>query len=201
MTKDELIARLGKYEWNDVEFKQAQRGVPNDVYETVSAFSNTAGGYLVFGVKDTRGNFDIVGVLEVEKVQNDFLSVLRSQNKLNRGINVKEDAFERDGKTLLVFYIPEAQRSEKPVYLNGDPRKAYIRRGSGDGRCTQAELERFLRDAAGGTYDGELINNFDAEEFFDPQTVSWYRRLMQERQGNRHADLSDLEFLNEGIRS
>ncbi len=38
MTKEELIARLGKYEWNDIEFKKAQRGVPNNAYETVSAF-------------------------------------------------------------------------------------------------------------------------------------------------------------------
>ena len=75
MTKDELIARLGKYEWNDVEFKKAQRDVPKNAYETVSAFSNTAGGYLVFGVKDTEGNFEIVGVIEVDKVQNDFLEL------------------------------------------------------------------------------------------------------------------------------
>jgi hypothetical protein len=32
MDKDELIARLKRYEWNDVEFKRAQRDVPNDAY-------------------------------------------------------------------------------------------------------------------------------------------------------------------------
>jgi len=82
MDKDELIARLRRYEWNDVEFKQAQRGIPDTAYETVSAFSNTAGGWLVFGVKDTRGSFAVVGVIEVDKVQNDFLSCLRTHDKL-----------------------------------------------------------------------------------------------------------------------
>ena len=197
MTKDELIARLGKYEWNDVEFKKAQRGVPNSAYETVSAFSNTAGGYLVFGVKETDGNFEIVGVIEVGKVQNDFLSCLRSGDKLNRVITVQEDAVEHDSKTLLIFYIPEAQRREKPVYLNGDIRKSYIRRGGGDEHCTQTEIERFLRDAADSTYDRELLDDLDSEDFFDTQSVAWYRRLLQEKQGNRHADLSDIEFLNE----
>ena len=197
MTKDELIARLGKYEWNDVEFKKAQRGVPNSAYETVSAFSNTAGGYLVFGVKETDGNFEIVGVIEVGKVQNDFLSCLRSGDKLNRVITVQEDAVEHDSKTLLIFYIPEAQRKEKPVYLNGDIRKSYIRRGGGDEHCTQTEIERFLRDAADSTYDRELLDDLDSEDFFDTQSVAWYRRLLQEKQGNRHADLSDIEFLNE----
>ena len=197
MTKDELIARLGKYEWNDVEFKKAQRGVPDSAYETVSAFSNTAGGYLVFGVKDTDGNFEIVGVIEVDKVQNNFLSCLRAGDKLNRVIAVQEDAVEHDGKTFLIFYIPEAQRGEKPVYLNGDIRKSYIRRGAGDEHCTQTEIERFLRDASGPTYDGELLDDLDSEDFFDTQSVTWYRRLLQEKQGNRHADLSDVEFLNE----
>ena len=85
MTKNELIAKLNKYEWNDVECKKAQKGVPDDAYKTVSAFSNTAGGYLVFGVKDTEGKLEIVGVIEVDKVQNDFLSCIRAGDKLNRG--------------------------------------------------------------------------------------------------------------------
>ena len=197
MTKDELIVRLSKYEWNDIECKKAQRGVPNDAYETVSAFANTAGGYLVFGIKDTGGVLEIVGVIEVDQVQNDFLSCLRSANKVNRAINAQEDVIEHQGETLLVFYIPEAQRNEKPVYLHGDIRKSYIRRGAGDEQCTQVEIERFLRDASGGTYDGDLLRDLDSEEFFDESSVAWYRRVFHEKQGNRHADLNDIEFLNE----
>ena len=53
MEKAELVERLKGYEWNDVEFKRAQRGVPESAYETVSAFSNTEGGWLVFGIRDS----------------------------------------------------------------------------------------------------------------------------------------------------
>ncbi len=88
MTRDELIEKLRGFEWNDVEFKEARRGVPEDAWPTVSAFSNTAGGSLVFGVRDANGVFEIVGVVEVDKVQNDFLSVLRGGQKLNRVISV-----------------------------------------------------------------------------------------------------------------
>ncbi len=197
MTKEELIARLGKFEWKDVEFKKAQRGVPEDSYETVSSFSNTSGGYLVFGIKDTHGDFEVVGVIEVDKVQNDFLSCLRAGSKLNRAILVQEDAIEHEGKTLLIFYIPEAPRREKPVYLNGDIRISFIRRGGGDERCNKAEIERFLRDAAEGSYDIEMLRDIDSEEFFDPDSVAWYRGLLQQMQGGRYAELSDLEFLNE----
>jgi len=50
MNQDELIKLLSAHEWNDVEFKEAQQAVPKNAYETVSAFANTAGGHLVFGV-------------------------------------------------------------------------------------------------------------------------------------------------------
>ncbi len=92
MTENELIARLNKFEWNDVEFKKAQRGVDDAVYTSVSAFANTAGGYLVFGIEDNRGSFEIVGVIEVDKVQNDFLSCLRGGEKFNRVVSVQESA-------------------------------------------------------------------------------------------------------------
>lgn len=57
MNQEELIARLKKYEWNDIEFKKAQHDVPSDTYKSVSAFANTAGGHLVFGVEDKGDRF------------------------------------------------------------------------------------------------------------------------------------------------
>ena len=197
MTRNELIDRLSKYEWSDVEFKEARNAAPRSAYDTVSAFANTAGGWLVFGVRDRGGSLEIVGVIQVDKVQNEFLSTLRSRQKINRAIDVAEDVLETDGKTLLVFHIPESPRSEKPVYLDGDIRRSFIRRGAGDQRCTPAEIERFLRDASADRYDGETLSGLDAEEFFDPESVRWYRRLFDERNPGRHQGLSDVEFLNE----
>lgn len=196
MKKDDLIARLGKYEWTDVEFKEARHAVPKAAYETVSAFANTAGGWLVFGIRDQGGKLEIVGVIAVDKVQSEFLSTLRDGLKLNRQIRVTEDVLEHDEKTLLVFYVPESPRSEKPVYLNGDIRKSFIRRGACDERCSPSEIERLLRDAA-GRYDGQALDDLDAEEFFDPDSVRWYRRVFDERNPGTVQVLSDLEFLNE----
>ena len=196
MTRNDLIERLSKYEWSDVEFKEARNAAPRSAYETVSAFANTAGGWLVFGVRDRGGTLEMVGVMQVDKVQNEFLSTLRSRQKINRAIGVAEDVVETDGTTLLVFHIPESPRSDKPVYLDGDIRRSYTRRGAGDERCTPEEIERFLRDASEDRYDGEPIG-LDAEEFFDPESVRWYRRVFDERNPGRHQALSDVEFLNE----
>ena len=197
MTRDEVIVRLKKYEWSDVEFKEARNAAPKAAYETVSAFANTAGGWLVFGVGDRGGAFEIVGVLQVDKVRNEFLSTLRSRQKINRAIGVAEDVIETDGKTLLIFHIPESPRSDKPVYLDGDIRRSFVRRGAGEERCTPAEIERFLRDASEDRYDGEFLVGLDAEEFFDPESVRWYRRVFDERIPGRQQAFSDVEFLNE----
>ena len=196
MTRDEIIERLNRYEWSDVEFKEARNAAPRSAYETVSGFANTAGGWLVFGVRDRGGTLEMVGIMHVDKVQNEFLSTLRSRQKINRAIGVAEDAVETDGMTLLVFHIPESPRSDKPVYLDGDIRRSYIRRGAGDERCTPEEIERFPRDASEHRYDGEPLG-LDAEEFFDPESVRWYRRVFDERHPGRHQALSDVEFLNE----
>ena len=195
MDRQELIERLKGYEWNDVEFKRAQRNVPVSAYETVSAFSNTQGGWLIFGVRDVAGGFEIVGVQEVDKVQNDFLSVLRSGQMLNRVIAVKERLIEEDGKALLAFHIPEARRQDKPVYLGGNIRQSFIRRGAGDERCTETQLERLLRDAADERYDGEPLH-LAPEQCFDDDSLRWYRKRFDDRNPGRHDEtLSHLEFL------
>jgi predicted HTH transcriptional regulator len=69
MTKEELL-KAG--EWNDIEFKEARTSVPKSAFETVSAFANPHGGWLVFGVSQHGGSFDITGVEKSDRVQNDF---------------------------------------------------------------------------------------------------------------------------------
>ena len=53
-TKEELLARLNDIEWNDFEVKEASGGLPKSMWETVSAFSNTEGGWIILGVKEKK---------------------------------------------------------------------------------------------------------------------------------------------------
>lgn len=197
MTQDELIQLLSAHEWTDVEFKEARQAVPKNAYETVSAFANTAGGHLVFGVKKDGTRFEVVGVLDVDKVQNEFVSTLRQKEKISLIINVEEHLHNIDGNDLLVFYVPEATRAEKPVFLNKDIRKAFIRKGGADVRCSQEEIQRLINDASADRYDGQIIE-FDLQSCFDPSTISWYRNVYERKPGNRsYADKNDIEFLFE----
>jgi ATP-dependent DNA helicase RecG len=196
MDRQELIRRLQGFEWNDIEFKRARRGVPEDAYKTVSAFANTSGGYLVFGIQESSGGYEVSGVEDVDRVQNDFLSCLRAGTKFNRPIGVEESHTDIEGKTVLVFRILSVERHERPVYLNGDIRHSYIRRGGGDEKCNQREIERFLRDAGTAPYDADLLD-LDAKDFYDANSLQWYRKRFDEREPGRHETLDDLAFLKE----
>lgn len=197
MTRDELMELLHSHEWRDVEFKEAQHDVPRNAYETVSAFANTDGGHLVFGVRKSGEEVEIVGVIDVDKVQSDFLTTLRQTEKINVVVNVQEELHRHEGSDLLIFYVPEVHRSKKPVFLNGDIRRAFIRSGGSDVRCSDNERDRFLLDAAVERYDGQSIE-FNLSTAFDSESVKWFRAVYEGKSENRsYASLSDVDFFNE----
>lgn len=85
MTKEELVARLRDIEWDDFEVKAAKSDLPKNIWETVSAFSNCSGGWIVLGVKQSGRLFEIVGVDNIENWNRTFLapSVPRSSMSLS----------------------------------------------------------------------------------------------------------------------
>lgn len=115
MTKEELIQKLSSLEWEDFEVKAAKRELPKSVWETVSAFSNTSGGWIVLGVTEKGSDFEIMGVRNAEKLEQDFLNTLRG-TKFNVFVSTKQELYHFDDKTILAFYVHV--HKNKPVYYN-----------------------------------------------------------------------------------
>jgi len=196
MTKDELLARLHSIEWSDIEFKEAAWAVPKDALFTVSAFANTTGGHLVFGVKQRSGAFTVTGVINADDVQNAFLGQVRDTHKISAFLPIDGKVHELAEGCVLVFYVPEASRQQKPVYLDGNPKKAYIRRGGRDDTCTGDELLRFIRDASSTRYDAELLD-VDTRRCFDEASVRWYRSRFAISNPGRDSTDDDTTFLRQ----
>lgn len=199
MTKEDLISRLKGYEWTDFECKKARSEAPKDAYSSVCAFANTQGGWLLFGVSEKHGELDITGVdpSAFDRVQNAFLTTLRSGQKFNRLINAVPHVYELDGKRILAFFIPELSRHQKPVYLNGNTRDTYVRRGARDERVTDAELQRFLRDSSPRPWDSEALTDIDPGTSIDHETLGWYQSQFYRRNPEQRAIDDPLEFLEE----
>ena len=194
MTRDELQEKLNSVEWDDIEFKEATWAVPKSALETVSAFANTRGGHIVFGVSEGNGTLTITGVTDVDKVQNDFLGQTRDSEKVSVTLPVTGLVHQLPEGTVICFHIPEASRGDKPVYLDRNPKKAFVRRGGGDYSCTGDELMRFIRDAGSTTYDSETLG-LNPETFFDEATLRWYRARFEASNPGRDGSVDDITFL------
>ena len=96
MTKEELIDRINDIEWEDFEAKEAKSELPKNIWETVSAFANTSGGWIVLGIKQNGKKFEISGVDNAEKLEQDFQGTLRSQ-KFNEAVDAKSMLYHIDG--------------------------------------------------------------------------------------------------------
>lgn len=198
MDRETLLERLRGIEWDDFEVKEAAGGVPKSAYETVSAFANTAGGWLVFGVKQSKSGFEVVGVSDPDAMQNDFLGGCRSTEKFSRPVEVRPHHFEIDGRSVLAFYITPARRFDKPVRVRVDKAwYAYIRVAARDQRCTPEEEGRFLRDATTDTFDAQVMLGVGLGDL-DETSIRWVRGLYQSRHPEKSLSaLSHAGFLDE----
>lgn len=185
MNKQELIAKLGDIEWLDFEVKEAKSEVPKSSWETVSAFSNTAGGWLVFGVSKKGKKYDIIGVDSPEKIEQDFLTTLRG-DKFNKQIIVESKKYAIDNKIILAFFIPSMNSKDKPVYFNSLS-NTFIRTGSGDQRATKEEIDSMYRNSSFDKKD-EQLTKFTFEDL-DKETIDRYRAYLKSVEPNHRYNL------------
>ncbi len=196
MTEQELIERLSDIEWEDFEVKEAKSELPKNIWETVSAFSNTSGGWIVLGVKETRkkgkSSYTITGADNVEKLEQDFIGTVRSQSKFNVQLSAVPKKYIIDGCAVLAFHIPSSPI--KPVYFNNNLANTFIRVGSGDRRATDFEILAIQRDQAFGSRS-EVIVPGTCSEDLNPNSFHTYRRTVQTHNDELlYNKLTDEEF-------
>lgn len=200
--QDLLIELNASDESPRIEAKRA-RELGKSILETVIAFANEpglGGGHLLLGVDwevndkgDTR--YWAAGVPDPDKLQRDLAT--QCSSTLNVALR-PEMAVERvDGHTVVVVFVPEADVSQKPIYLaaTGLPKGAYRRVGSTDQRCVDEDLW-VLRGASQPPFGPDMAPIADARlDDLDPAAVAEYRRLralanpQAEELGYENADL------------
>ena len=104
----ESLRRMGSDDLN-VEVKESATTLSRDVWETVSAFANTAGGIIVLGVSE-RAGFVPVANFETEKVLNQFVAGMGDAGGRGKLANPPKYTIERvelQGTVVLVITIEE----------------------------------------------------------------------------------------------
>ena len=118
MEYTELIEKLlDNGENSEYEFKKAENSLPDDIWETYSAFANTNGGIIVLGIKEKKETFTIMGVNNPQTIEKQFFDCINNKNKVNTNLISNNDIkiIEIDGKNIIKITVPRASRREKPI--------------------------------------------------------------------------------------
>ena len=191
MTKQELLEQLQDIEWDNFEVKAASTELPKSSWETISAFANTSGGWLVLGVSQNGKKFEITGVENVEKIEQDLTTTLRSRTKFNTVINPHFKKYDIDGKKILACFI--ASSEVKPVYFNGLA-NTFIRTGSGDQRASEFEINALYRDQSFGTMSEKTVEGTSFKSV-NRSSYNRFRDYLKWRNPDlRYNQMSDGEF-------
>lgn len=191
MTKEELLQKLSEIEWDDFECKASQNKLSEDVWSTVSAFSNTSGGWIVFGVSQYGKRFEIIGVDNGEKVESDFLNTLRSGQKFNMRLSAKGQKYNFNSKIVLAFFVPSSLI--KPIYY-GNSINTFIRTGSGDRRATETEIMAMLRDQAFGSKSEMVVEGTSIANLNKSSLETYRNHIHNFNPSFAYKDLPDDQF-------
>lgn len=137
--------RLAGTDLAEYELKDASGGFPKTTAETVSAFANTAGGTIIFGIREGR-RFHPVKDFDAKATQADCAQTAREGVIPALAPDIHVLAFE--GAPVVVANIPEAPARQKPCYVRkqGQRNGSYIRTGDGDHKMTPYEIDRFIEN-------------------------------------------------------
>ena len=191
LTREELIAKIQDIEWDEFEGKTSKTELPADIWRTVSAFSNTSGGWILCGVAQHGKKFDIEGVEDGERIESNFLTTIRNQDKFNHVLHCEPRKYNIDGKLVLAFYMPSSEL--KPIWFNS-PKNTFIRSGSGDQRATDLEVAALYRDQAFGSQSEKAIEETSMEDLNPSSFASYRKRVREENPGFFANDYDDENF-------
>ncbi len=187
---EKFVRELHKSEgkWKEgiaLEFKRAGDRLPEDMWETYSAFGNGAGGIILFGVEDSG---KVTGVTNAPQLHKSLVEQLNWESKCS--INLCADAksiatIAFGDKKVLAMQIPPAPQAERPVqvyYKKKNMRWAFKRCHSSDIACSEDEFLQMLRDR--GVYrsmrteDGELVHGASWCDL-DEETINAFREAFR----------------------
>lgn len=193
------FSKIEQYrENNRIEAKRALGGLPKSIWETYSAFANTHGGIILLGVEEWADkSLHTVDPPDPERLIREFWEIVNNPEKTSVNILSSKDVFvqEVDGDHIVVINVPRAERTYKPVYVDGNPLCTYRRNGEGDYRCTKEEFQAMVRDASVKTQDMLVLNEMDMTVFNKESIRSYRQRMRLSRPGHVWEALEDEDFL------
>lgn len=165
--------------------RQGKGSLPKDFWETYSAFANTTGGDVFLGLKEeTLGQFKLTGIQEPQKVIDELWTNLNNSEKVSANIlqNQHVNVLEIDGQNIIHIHVPQALRTQKPVYIKGNPLLGTFKRfNSADIKQDNESVKRMLAEQVEDSSDSLILKDFLIDDL-DLESFNTYRQLYSNRQ-------------------
>ncbi len=126
-------------ELNTIELKKAEGGTPHRLYDTLSSFSNQAGGgVIIFGIDQDNG-YDVCGVYDPQDLQ---VKVAEQAKQMEPIVRPLFTVAQINDRVVVSAEISECDVYEKPCYYRGAGKMkgSYIRVGESDQPMTEYEI-------------------------------------------------------------
>jgi ATP-dependent DNA helicase RecG len=169
---DKLKEIINDGEGLTIEFKRCSNKITNSIYETVAAFSNRYGGYVLLGVEDD-GEISGVNSEDVAQIKKDFTSSLNNPQQFTPTLYLSLEKAELDGRLVLWCFVPPSSQ----VVMFGN--KIFDRAEDGDIDITRnSEMVSQVHRRKSAEYLERKIFPYAKEDDFDfPRLLPIVRRL------------------------
>jgi ATP-dependent DNA helicase RecG len=190
MTAEFMQKLLSKDEKITIEYKECQKEIQDDVYDTVCSFSNRYGGYIIMGVKDGGIPIGIDRKL-IKDMKRNFVNQLNNPEKMSPTLYLSIEDFEYEGKTLLWVYVPPTSTVEKCA------NKIYDRNEDGDMDITDSPIQlQNLYKRKSDTYTERRIFPYVTKDDLRMDLMDKVRNLAKSKNANHPwLEMSDDEIL------
>lgn len=132
---------------------------PKSWCKSVSAFANTLGGALIFGISNDE---EIVGLENPNDDAEKISEIIKTRLDPLPEFRLRFERIE-DGKVLIILDIFKGE--ETPYYYSGDGvLEAYVRVGNESVKATATELKRLVLRGKNTSYDSR-ISTYKVEDF------------------------------------
>lgn len=177
-------------ESNIIEFKEvSQSKLPKDLWETISAFSNSEGGDIYLGInKDSQA----VGINQhyLDGLQSDLITQCSQQYNQPLYPDVRVDR-----NNIIKVVLQPAPAAFRPIYLKrkGPINGGRVRMGTSNIQLDTEWIKRFAIAAQGGA-EVQIIEG-DYRHYFSIGAIEEYLRVLRTKRGPVYGSLETEEIL------
>lgn len=198
-TDEELCAavermRLAGTDLAEYELKSAAGGFPKSTADSISAFANTVGGTIVFGIAE-EGGFHAVNDIDAKMIQAHCAQTARELIEPPQAVDITILKFEE--RPVVVVNVPEANVRQKPCYVKrlGQMNGSFVRTGDGDHKMSLYEIDRFIENQHRSARNDAAVVSDATLDDLDPIVLSgWLSRVRATSLG-RADNLSDEDLM------